>query len=667
MSNIFQAYAAGEKGITVSGINAYMKQMHLFRDNYKKWGANVGDDFLTFDNRNYKQRIGGVVNYLLGSRKYTQNITNLPAGSSETYYMHQQYGGLYNESLQNWVESFDVTGVYAVPTFLNLKTALNQSTRKLGIHTVEDVLGASIDTTGTKLAWHDFDMFVNALPDNLFIVTQMTWYSTGDGAEAGHSGDYKGGAPTIIYDYYTPNQYTYTNAFGQKYDGQAFTGYVGDATGGGVISRINTGFSGLHIHNPLLHVLYSSYDGVSEDGFIYSYLGSNTGWKNPTMWGYFVYGTMDEWTAWLKSWGMKYAFEKGGTIYEPPMPGQPSNPVDTEDGDGDNESDTVEYPNVGYVPNAYTRYWLKPSQIPDLKQFLFSQSFLEDIRRLWTSPGEYIVDNTYYPLDPTALGLAGNAEFVVVGNLNAGLEGYIYPDNAAAYHYAGGVTVEPYYNSYLDYEPYTSISIYIPYIGVRPLNVSRLTGHTLKLAYTFDFGTRQITAHLGLDGNMSSSGGYLGNALESFTGAFGVSQPFSGTQNNQMILNVMQQTAGLITGAGAIAGGIASGNPTMIAGGAISAAHSIGSGHLSPETYGTLTPTAGLYAPQIPYLIINRPITAEPKTWAADMGYSAGYSGKVSEFTGYLQALHVDLVRAETMTDQESTAIINALEEGILI
>ena len=82
---------------------------------------------------------------------------------------------------------------------------------------------------------------------------------------------------------------------------------------------------------------------------------------------------------------------------------------------------------------------------------------------------------------------------------------------------------------------------------------------------------------------------------------------------------------------------------------------------------GTLTPTAGLYAPQIPYLIINRPITAMPSTWVADMGYSAGYSGKVSSFTGYLEANHVELKRAPNMTEQEAQEIISALQGGILI
>lgn len=352
-------------------------------------------------------------------------------------------------------------------------------------------------------------------------------------------------------------------------------------------------------------------------------------------------------------------------LNKPTEPGQPDNPEDDDPGDGDNISDDIDYPKPGYVPNAYSRYWIRPTDLPDFKDFLFSQTFLDDIKRLWTNPGEYIVDCTFYPLIADGLGLTGQLEEIMVGNLNSGVSGYIYPDGVSTYHYAGGFKVDPYYGSYLDYEPYTTISIYIPYIGVRPLNASRITGHTLKLAYTFDFGTRQITAHLGLDGNMTIDGGDLGNALDQYTGSFGVSFPFSGSQNNQMVLNILQQSSKVISAAGAIAGGIATGNIASVGAGVYGM--TTASGHLTAETYGSLTPTAGLYSPQIPYLIINRPVTAEPKDYQQREGYSAAYSGKVSGFSGFLKCATAEVPQAGTMTESENKEIVRLLKEGIYL
>lgn len=385
-----------------------------------------------------------------------------------------------------------------------------------------------------------------------------------------------------------------------------------------------------------------------------------------------IYGKKADWTKFFDSLGLPWSWNinvvkspDGDGLRKPITPGQPSNPVDDKPGDGDNISDTVEYPDVTYIPNSYTKYWITPDELVKLKEFLFKKTFLDNVSRLWENPAEYIVDLTYYPLRPDTLNMTGAQEQIIVGNINSDVTGLIFPDSGNRFHYMGAYHVEPYYNSYLDYEPYTSISIYLPYIGVRSLDSSRVTGHTINVGYTFDFNTRQVTAHLGLDGE---GFGDLGNALDSFTGSFGVAFPLSGSQANQVALNVLQSTTQLISSAGAIAGGVATGNVAAVYGGAVNAGSTLLGGQaIKPESLGTLTPTAGLYAPQIPYLIINRPITALPSSWAADMGYSAGYSGKVSSFTGYLEALHVELNRAANMTEQEAQEIITALQGGILI
>ena len=385
-----------------------------------------------------------------------------------------------------------------------------------------------------------------------------------------------------------------------------------------------------------------------------------------------IYGKKADWTKFFDSLGLPWSWDidvvkspDGVGLRNPTLPGQPSNPVDNKDGDGDNISDTVEYPDVTYIPNSYTKYWITPAELVKLKEFLFNKTFLDNVSRLWENPAEYIVDITYYPLRPETLNMTGAQEQIIVGNINSEVTGLVFPDSGNRFHYMGLYRISPYYNSYLDYEPYTSISIYLPYIGVRSLDSSRVTGHTLNVGYTFDFNTRQVTAHLGLDGD---GFGDLGNALDSFTGSFGVAFPLSGSQANQVALNVLQSTTQVVTSAGAIAGGIATGNVAEVYGGAVGiGSQFLGGKSIKPESMGTLTPTAGLYAPQIPYLIINRPITAMPSTWVEDMGYSAGYSGKVSSFTGYLEANHVELKRAPNMTEQEAQEIISALQGGILI
>lgn len=385
-----------------------------------------------------------------------------------------------------------------------------------------------------------------------------------------------------------------------------------------------------------------------------------------------IYGKKADWTKFFDSLGLPWSWDidvvkspDGDGLRKPILPGQPTNPVDDKDGDGDNISDTVEYPDVTYIPNSYSKYWINPDELVKLKEFLFKKTFLDNVSRLWENPAEYIVDLTYYPLRPDTLNLTGAQEQIIVGNINSEVTGLIFPDSGNRFHYMGLYHISPYYNSYLDYEPYTSISIYLPYIGVRSLDSSRVTGHTLNVGYTFDFNTRQVTAHLGLDGQ---GYGDLGNALDSFTGSFGVSFPLSGSQANQVALNVLQSTTQLVSSAGAIAGGVATGNVAAVYGGAVNAGSTLLGGQaIKPESLGTLTPTAGLYSPQIPYLIINRPILAEPTGYKEKHGYSSAYAGKVSEFSGYLECLEVKLNADSTMSEDEQNAVISLLKGGIYV
>lgn len=479
-------------------------------------------------------------------------------------------------------------------------------------------------------------------------------------------GGYSGAAYVSYMRSLLPHYYT-TPGNPSNYRGTAplyvgINGIISDKING-VVNMVSVSGNENFSENPFMNVVI--------DGYFQDYWSVLT--VAPTGEGiYYIAGDLATWKQLFTASGMPWTDNiddviapDDSNLNKPTTPGQPSNPVHDKDGDGDNISDTVEYPDVTYIPNSYTKYWITPDELVKLKEFLFKKTFLDNVSRLWENPAEYIVDLTYYPLRPDTLKMTGAQEQIIVGNINSEVTGLIFPDSGNRFHYMGAYHVEPYYNSYLDYEPYTSISIYLPYIGVRSLDSSRVTGHTLNVGYTFDFNTRQVTAHLGLDGQ---GFGDLGNALDSFTGSFGVAFPLSGSQANQVALNVLQSTTQLISSAGAIAGGVATGNVAAVYGGAVNAGSTLLGGQaIKPESLGTLTPTAGLYAPQIPYLIINRPITALPSTWAADMGYSAGYSGKVSSFTGYLEALHVELNRAANMTEQEAQEIITALQGGILI
>lgn len=389
--------------------------------------------------------------------------------------------------------------------------------------------------------------------------------------------------------------------------------------------------------------------------------------------GYVVYGKKADWERFFDSLGMKWSWNLDDVISpddddlrKPITPGLPSNPVIDDDGPGSNITDPVEYPDLQYVPTStvYDRYFITPNQIPDLKTFLFSETFVNNIKRLWTNPAEYVISLSCYPFDVRNSGLVTTNTNVTIGGVTSDIPALALTDIGAPYFYGGSVKIDNYYNSYLDYEPYTTIDIYLPYIGVRPLNVSQIVGHTLNVGYYIDFGTQQITALLGLDGDINS----LGQVLGEYNGTIGIQTPLGGTSAQQLMQNIITQTTGFISGVGALAGGIATANPALIAGGISGMGGSVlGGGHTSPSYYGTLSPISALFSPQCAYLIINRPRQAIPAAYLSQQGFSSSFSGKVSEFSGYLECVSVNIPSAKTMAEQEQNEIISLLTGGIYI
>ena len=393
------------------------------------------------------------------------------------------------------------------------------------------------------------------------------------------------------------------------------------------------------------------------------------------------YATKEVWERLLNGGGCAWSYDldkvtapDDSGLHKPTTPGQPVNPVDDGDGDGDNISDGVTYPIVGYTPTAARyMYALTDSKVKDTSNYLFSQTFLNDVRRLWTNPGDYIIDLSYYPVNFAESRLtfapALDGSPVYIGNLNSGVTGKEIVGGSTAI-YGGYVDITNYYNSYLDYAPNTSISIYIPYIGVRPLDIDLVTGHRVHLMYYLDLGTGQFIAALGLDGDISQDelgrfSGSIGKPLAQYCGNMAIHIPLNGTSQNAYILNSAVQATQILTSAGALAGGVATGNIAGVVGGAGGVVGAVKSPIIKEEVQGTLTPATGLYSPQTAYLIVNRPKTAEPSTFKDKQGYTSCYAGTVSNFTGFLQCAAVEIPATGTMTAEEQQEIINLLTGGI--
>ena len=219
----------------------------------------------------------------------------------------------------------------------------------------------------------------------------------------------------------------------------------------------------------------------------------------------------------------------------------------------------------------------------------------------------------------------------------------------------GKMLINKYWNGYLDYSPYTKLTIYLPYIGYRQLNADYYMGKHLGVIYSIDIYTGECIAKITANNVI----------LDTFNGNCSVPIQVSADDHNSKILSSSISSV-LSIGVGAL-GSIVSETPIPLAGAVASSANAMmGSKNTSPHNAGNLNGTLGIMNNQKPYLIIEKPNQSVPKNYAEEMGFPVNISGKLNEFRGFTVLEKID-VHNVNCTDAEKAELERLLKEGVIL
>lgn len=360
----------------------------------------------------------------------------------------------------------------------------------------------------------------------------------------------------------------------------------------------------------------------------------------------------------FEMWGMPVFFDDDVFSVNTPEPGVPDNPTDPDTpGTGDNNVDpmVVDPPSLSPVSAVTTQYAATAQEIGKLIDWLMTDDFLTNISRFFNEPTEYLIGCKYYPFDlslhsPTGVGVVGTYR---VGNVNTPLGVTAAPIYSDFNRKLGECSflVEPYYGNFLDYSPYTKYDLYLPYIGYRTINPNDIVGHTLKVAYYTDLTEGRVLAQVWADTTM----------LESYEGQLAYDIPLSSSDGRERAVKTIQAAAGVV---GATI--MSSANPEvgglMLASmGLQTAANQISAMSPNIDKGGAVSSDINGFNPQDVYLIMTRPIMAQPKNFAQVQGYAASYGGTVSEFSGFLQCREISGGTGATAAEND---MINELLRG---
>ena len=267
------------------------------------------------------------------------------------------------------------------------------------------------------------------------------------------------------------------------------------------------------------------------------------------------------------------------------------------------------------------------------------------------NPIDGLIDLRLYPFDIVSKsGGSGGAGNIVVGRTDTGVSGVIINNYNAVIDLGSCVFTQKFKN-FLDYEPYTTASLYIPYVGIVPIPTAQFSGQNISCKLIVDIATGACTAVV-----------FCNNIPTIYkNGTIGIDIPMTATNSSNYASRII---GGLTSGTVDVAMGAATGNPSSIINGLGEITNAaMGVNNTMYNTAGSSSPSCSLWQPQRCYFVIQKPVPLVPDNYGHTIGFACTYQAKISECKGYTQTYNVD-VSTINAPENEKNEIAKILNTG---
>lgn len=360
----------------------------------------------------------------------------------------------------------------------------------------------------------------------------------------------------------------------------------------------------------------------------------------------------------------------------------------------DRSSDTISVPTLptlnatdaGFV----TLYKPNLNTMIELAKRLWSPNVIDLVSQLFGDPMDLVIGLGIVPVNAPATRTSSPS----IGPIVIPLVIPVY-DSQYYQHDCGSIEVREFWGSAFDYAPYTKISIYLPYVGVRELDTDEVMGHTVGVKYHVDLFGGAIMAFVTVDGSVRYQ--FAGNCMQQI--------PVGKADYNQLVQNLINIAcvvgAGIASSGASAAASVAAAETSEAAAGAGMTLGAANAGtafqgeimgmstmanwngdhgkQLSActmdavmtskprvERTGSLSATTGQLGVQTPYLIISRAEQCLPTNYKRYRGYPSNITARLGDLSGYTE---VESIRLNDLaaTQPEIVEIYDMLKKGVII
>lgn len=328
-----------------------------------------------------------------------------------------------------------------------------------------------------------------------------------------------------------------------------------------------------------------------------------------------------------------------------PSPDPSPEPEDPGTGEGTTPPVT---PPTGTASALYKIYNPTESEISSFGAWLWSPNFVDQLLKMFNDPMQAIISLHKIYATPSVGGRAN----IKVGYLDSGVASN-YVDEQYIDVDCGTITVNEKNASVLDYAPFVDMRLFLPFIGIVPLDTADVMRGKIGVKYRIDVLTGTLIATVSVTRDAGAGG-----VIYQYTGSCAELYPLSSGSYMGIVTGMLGIAAGV---AGTIATGGAAA-PALLGGAA-----GLTAMHTRVEHSNGFSGNAGALGCKKPYLIISRSQGALSNAIGENSGWPANILKKLSQCSGYTRVKAVHLNGIDGATDTELNEIETLLKNGVII
>lgn len=302
------------------------------------------------------------------------------------------------------------------------------------------------------------------------------------------------------------------------------------------------------------------------------------------------------------------------------------------------------------------------AELSSFNQFLFSglsTSIVDTLKKLTSEPMQYIISLGLYHFTPST----GASEHIKFGGVDSGVGSAVVSSLTKKID-CGSVKVPAQFQSFLDYNPYSTVQLFLPYCGFVDLAIDEIIGSSVKVVYNVDLLSGACIAEVHISRSArSSSDDTIRRILYTYSGNCLMQVPVSSVDQRGLVQSIFSFV-------GSAAGGAATGGAAGAVAGAVGGLGDlITSEKIATHRGSGIGANVGYLGKQKPYFVLGRPITCIPPKFGSFEGWTSNLYRKVSSLSGYTE-IDPNTIWTDGFahaTDEEAQMIKDIMNGGVYL